>query len=166
MSASVKVKLRGHVKAEEILNFLKQKVDAKAISKVGSLSDRKDKSWYMECGYMFFDCGNLYYYYNSKAGENRHFLHPDDYNYWVEKGLKEIAETETTDLSMCSCKENIDLMKQIVAEFGGWIDDNDCDDEFFYQVMKNPDGTIKPIRYVTMQEVYDRFGEVVIVKDC
>ena len=45
MSASVKVKLRGHVKAEEILNFLKQKVDAKAISKVGSLSDRKDKSW-------------------------------------------------------------------------------------------------------------------------
>lgn len=161
MSAEFKVRLRGHVKPVEILNFIKQKVDTKANSKVCRQSYDTDKNWYVDSGYILFDykgSGGLYYYYNSEGRKG-------NYDYWVEKGLKEMVDTETTCLSMYSCEDNIHLMKQIVAEFGGWIDENDCDEEFFYQVMKNPDGTIKPIRYITMEEVYKKFGEVVIIKE-
>lgn len=161
MSAEVKVRLKGYVKPEEVLNFLQQKGDINPTARVHRQFYETDKSWYIDSGYILFnykDFGDMYYYYSSE-GRN------ENYDYWVEKGLKEMAETETTTLSMYSCKDNINLMRQIAAEFGGWIDENDCDEELFHEIVKSPDGTIKPVRYVTMQEVYEKFGEIVVIKD-
>lgn len=56
-------------------------------------------------------------------------------------------------------------MKKIVTEFGGWLDENDCDDEPYYPVDKNPDGSIKPIIRVTMEEINTKFGDTVLIID-
>ena len=58
------------------------------------------------------------------------------------------------------------IIKELVAYFGGgWIDENDCDDEEYYPIELNNDGSVKPVKYVTMNDIYEKFGCVVIIKD-
>lgn len=55
-------------------------------------------------------------------------------------------------------------MKEIVAHFGGgWVDENDCDDKEYYPIETNPDRSIRPVQYVTMEEIYEKFGSVVVI---
>ena len=56
-------------------------------------------------------------------------------------------------------------MRDLVSQFGGWIDENDCDDEDYYPISKDTDGNITPVILVTMEEIYQKFGGVVIIKD-
>lgn len=57
---------------------------------------------------------------------------------------------------------SVEIAREIVAHFGSdWIDENDCDDKSYYLVETNPDGSIKPVQYVTMEEIYEKFGSVV-----
>ena len=42
---------------------------------------------------------------------------------------------------------------------------NDCDDKLFYPIETNPDGSIKPVQYVTMEDVYEKFGSVVVITE-
>ena len=59
----------------------------------------------------------------------------------------------------------MEIIKEIVAHFGGgWIDENDCDDEDYYPIELNVDGSIKQVQYITMEDVYEKFGSVVIIK--
>ena len=56
------------------------------------------------------------------------------------------------------------LVSCIVAHFGGgWIDENDCDTKEYYPIELNPDGNIKPVQYVTMNDIYEKFGSVVVI---
>ena len=60
----------------------------------------------------------------------------------------------------------MEIAKEIIAHFGGgWIDENDCDDKLFYPIETNPDGSIKPVQYVTMEDVYEKFGSVVVITE-
>lgn len=56
-------------------------------------------------------------------------------------------------------------MRDLVLQFGGWIDENDCDDEDYYPISKDADGNISPVLLVTMEDIYQKFGGVVIIKD-
>lgn len=62
--------------------------------------------------------------------------------------------------------ESVEIIKEIVAHFGGgWVDDNDCDDDPYYPyypVVTNVNGNIKPVRYVTMEEIRKVFGNNVL----
>jgi len=161
MSVEVKVRLRGYVKAEEILNYLVQKIDPKAtmspISKCEKTKENCDLySEFTIFTFMTDKNVSMSYYYTNDNDEN--------YEYWVEKGLKDMVDTANTRLSMYCNNYNINLMKNLVAEFGGWIDEKDSDDEYFYPVEKNSDGSIKPIFYVTMEDIYEKFGGIVIIK--
>jgi hypothetical protein len=60
--------------------------------------------------------------------------------------------------------DSVEIIKDIVTHFGGWIDENDCDDKEFYPILKNEDGNIKPIIYITKEELYEKFGGIVIIK--
>ena len=73
---------------------------------------------------------------------------------------------ETTTISLGRDKNSVDIIKTLVAQFGGgWIDENDCDDNDFYPIEMDADGNIKPVIYVTMEEIYEKFGGVVIIKE-
>jgi hypothetical protein len=60
---------------------------------------------------------------------------------------------------------SVEDMKIIINHFGGYVDENDCDDNDWYYLGANPEGTIPPVIHVTMQQIYDKFGGVVIITD-
>ena len=56
------------------------------------------------------------------------------------------------------------MITNSVKAFGGWIDYDDCDDESYIEFKANIDNPIK-IRHVTRKEIYEKFGEFVIIDD-
>jgi hypothetical protein len=56
-----------------------------------------------------------------------------------------------------------ELMRKIIAPFGGWIDDNDCDGEGFYAFPECSQPDIPKVIRVTRKELNEKFGGVVIV---
>lgn len=142
MSVDTKVNLLGHVTVPTLLDFLK---DHHPVSDVchtehemlpeAIQSDYKkydDEKWYADYGFIFFDMPNgqkkcLFYSYS-----NVNFCNNAGCQYPLE--LKKIIESETTCLSLGYDEAGIQLMKEIVSYFGGWIDENDSDEEGFYFV--------------------------------
>lgn len=172
-------KIKGYIQSEDILNFIRQKYDTCAISDVRNStmyplaqcngkyainphSDSKE-SRYVISGFIYFDYNgeqrSLFYYYDSiNSFEN--------FDYYEELGLADMVKSETTRISCGLWSEGTKIIKEIISHFGGgWIDEDDCDDKPYYPVILNPDGSIKPIKYVTMNEVYEKFGCVVIIRD-
>lgn len=175
MGTDTKGRILGRVSHEEVLNFIKQKYDQNAVSfvkledygaaaKYDFIKDTYDdsghwRSWY---GFITFkydeEVRSLFYSYdNMNSYENL--------KYYSEFGLEEMVKSETTHISFPYNPTSITIIKEIVAHFGGWIDENDCDNIPYYPVIKNEDGTIKPCIVVTMEEIYEKFGGVVVIKD-
>ena len=156
MSKSVNIRLKGHVTSEEILNFVKQKVDPAAVSLVKRLIYRSTGR-FSESGSIVLNSNNepmaMYYFYMSKNLKGN-----DDY--WDAKGMEKMTE-EYTSLNMDSGEKQIKILREIVHQYGGWIDEDDSDD--FEPVVKNQDGTIKPVFHVSMEDIYEKFGGVVII---
>jgi hypothetical protein len=98
----------------------------------------------------------FYYKSNINTYENLEYYKPD--------GLEEMVKLETTALSFGCWGSSVEIMREIVSYFGGWVDENDYDDKPFYELQKSDDGSVKPIRYVTMEEVCEMFGEKVIIR--
>ena len=85
-----------------------------------------------------------------------------DLKYYEYRGLSDMVGVETTYISMTASKKSVEIIKSIIANFGGgWIDENDCDDDDYYYVDGNGNG--KPVKHVTLEEVYEKFGEIVII---
>ena len=71
---------------------------------------------------------------------------------------------ETTYISLSCWGSSVEIVKEIVSHFGGgWVDENDCDDKEYYPVELNSDENIKSVQYVTMEDIYEKFGSVVII---
>lgn len=98
----------------------------------------------------------FYVYNNLNSYEN--------INFYSEHGLKDMVLSETTYISLGFWGSSVEIVKEIVAYFGGgWVDENDCDDKEYYPIEVNTDGSIKPIQYVTMNDIYEKFGSVVVI---
>jgi hypothetical protein len=174
MGVDTKGLLRGRVKHEEVLNFIRQKFDENAKSCVelkdyGSytkhdwIRERYDNTgkWLTWSGFIYFNDGTedwsiFYCYTNNNSYENL--------DYYNDYGLEDMVKSETTYLSMSCLGKSKEIMKTIVSHFGGWIDENDCDSEPYYPIIKNADGSIKPVIRITMEELYKKFGGVVLIK--
>lgn len=172
-------KIKGYARHEDILNFIRQKWDKNAKGKVEksvcnpiSKCDWKFKinehsedvdNWYTICGFISFK------YY----GEDRmlsysysNLNHYENLEYYSKCGLSELVESETTFISLGCWGSSVDIIKEIVAHFGGgWVDDNDCDDEEYYSVNVAVDKSIKPVRYVTMDEIRKVFRDNIMIKE-
>ena len=74
-----------------------------------------------------------------------------------------MVKAETTYISLSCWGNSIEIIKKIASHFGGWMDENDCDDEEYYEV--SPTGEKIEVKMVTMQEIYEKFGEIVIIKE-
>lgn len=173
MGVDTKGLLKGKVDHEEVLNFIKQKYDQNAKSDVKKcdygldakyewIKQRYDDSgrWITWSGFITFndeedDTSIFYCYTNHNSYENL--------DYYSEYGLEDMVKSETTYLSMSRFGNSKETIKAIVSHFGGWIDEDDCDNEPFYPIEKNADGTIKPVIRVTMEEIYEKFGGIVII---
>jgi hypothetical protein len=174
MSVDTKGRLLGKISHEWVLNFIKQKYDKNAESFVkledyGSdkerewIKERYDNSgkWLIWSGFINFndgkdDRGLFYRYTNHNSYESL--------EYYSKRGLEDMVKAETTYISLGCSGNSVDIIKALVTEFGGWIDENDCDDSEYYPIVKNIDGTIKPVFHVTMNDIYEKFGGVVIIE--
>ena len=179
MSVDTHGKIKEFIRHEEILNFIRQKWDNDARDGVEknitcpiSECDWKYKinehsedneNWYSVHGFICFKYNDedrmlFYNYSNLNSYENL--------EYYSKHNLREMVETETTYISLGYWGSSVEIIKEIVAHFGGgWIDENDCDDKEYYPIELNPDGNIKPVQYVTMNDIYEKFGSVVVITE-
>jgi len=159
MSVYSKVRLKGFVTCEEILNFLVQKVDQTAKKSIDTIPCHDYDS--VSGTFYFTKEGkilSIFYYYTSLNLK-------ENYDYWVEKGLKDMVDTHTTELLANVDESSVNVMRMIVEHFGGWIDENDSDGRYYEPVTRNSDGTIKPVFRVTMEDIYEKFGGIVIIEN-
>lgn len=137
MSVKTKVYLLGHVTVPKLLDFLKNynpvsnvyhgenEILPEAVQSVYQKYD--DEKWYTDFGYIFFDIPNsvkrqLFYFYSNIA-----FCNNAERYYPPE--VKKMFESETTYLSLVCDEAEIQIMKEIVSYFGGWINESDSDDD-------------------------------------
>ena len=167
MGVDTNVELIGHVSSESVLNFIKQRIDSNAKCRIRhetwdkKISASEKENYMCDYGYIDFksssgECRGIFYQWSNSID------HGND-TYYKEYGLEELCNTETTYLSMRCDDEAKTILRMIVEEFGGWIDYDDCDDEPYELVVKNPDGSVKPVIHVTLEEVYEKFGCAVII---
>ena len=164
MGVDTKGRLKGYIKPEEIMNLIRQRIDKNVSSDVKFQNYGKiegyEGDWIVESGFIYFkgkDDNRMLSYYHSNQ------IDKSNYDYYCEKGLKEIVETETTSISLECNDEAKGIIKAIVTEFGGWYDENDCDDIEYEPIIKNADGAIKPVFHITMNDIYNKFGGIVII---
>lgn len=168
-------RLKGRVLPEDLLNIIRQIIDPKAVinnSKFNDLGDdsayewieeRYDNSglWLTYSGTISFNDGmddrTMYITYtNHNSYENL------DY-YKRYNGGEEMVKSETTYISTRAGNKSVDIMKEIISIFGGWMEENDGDHPLvFYDIDKGNLG-IKPVIHVTMKDIYEKFGGIVII---
>lgn len=172
-------RIKGFVAHEEILNFIRQKYDKNARSdvkrqKVKNIADvtwkhtmnehsEDNEHWYDISGFIIFKYHEedrmLFYMYSNVN-------HLENEEYYEERNLIDMVLAETTYLSLRCWGSSVEIIKEIVAQFGGgWIDENDCDEETYYPIEVNEDKTIKPVIRVTMAEINEKFGGTVVIVD-
>ena len=172
-------KIKGKIEPEQILDFIMENYDKNsAMSEMSTTKDRvtkrayeetyndiryvygKDKKYYIsKTGIIYNSVDDLFYNYS-----NMGFYNKSDLKYYEELALSDMVKSETTYISMGASKKSVELIKSIIANFGGgWIDENDCDDDDYYYVDGNGNG--KSVKHVTLEEVYEKFGEIVVIDE-
>lgn len=173
MGVEVRGKLKGYISPQEVLNFIQQTIDSNAKSYVRIrdcgiadydwIKERYDTTnkWIITNGYIDFTDKNgesrslFYCYKNVNSYENL--------EYYSKYGLEDMVKSETTDIMLDCHGESVNVIKSIVTEFGGWIDENDCDNEEYCPIEKDSNGNIKQVFHVTMEDIYEKFGGIVII---
>ena len=146
-------RIKGFVSHQDITDFIKEKYDknvedyvVRYVMKPISKCDWKHKinehsedkvNWYNEHGFIYFKYNGektaLFYDYDNVN-------HYENEKYYSELGLADMVESETTHIDFGIVKdteeeENVKILKEIISHFGGgWLDNNDCDDEEPYWV--------------------------------
>jgi hypothetical protein len=176
MSVDTKVRLKGYVEIEAILEFVRNKFDANAdifmksiteydddvvkeFYEKGIIADSYAEKPYIMSGYVVFNYNNskrmMFVSYDSlNFSENLKF--------YKSVGLEDMVNAETTFLNLGYNDDAVKIMTEIVKAYGGWIDYNDSDDEEYVYFEAGAE-VPKKVRHVTMKEVYEKFGEVVII---
>lgn len=171
-------KLLGHVKKEEVINYIYYNWDKDVTSNI-NYYDRndwiekdfikeiydKDKNVYSEFGMIYFKYNSeqrsLFYCYNSyNAYENL--------NFYKKCGLEHMVKSETTYISLSKWGSSVEIIKELVSYFGGYVDESDCDDEEYYYISSIQLDRIKelpPVIYLTQEELNKHFGGIVVIKD-
>lgn len=125
--------------------------------------DPSETAWFNISGYIYLRKDDedsfgrsIFYSYNNIRGE-------EDKLRVAGEG---IVITNFTYLSLGSDDEAKYIMTQLLTQFGGWYEENDCSDDINLTPYKgSPDAGYAPPRFVTLQDVYEKFGEYVIIKD-
>lgn len=148
MGIDTRCKLRGRVTPEQIVRFL----ETKYTDVVNETSTRytdipKDcvcidlddvGRWAITGGFITFtdingDRRMLHYFY-----DNLKFF--DDLATCIKNEEPDeiilMYASKTTSLSLGCWGNSVEILKGICEEFGGWLDENDCDENDFYRIDK------------------------------
>lgn len=125
MSVNARGKIKGEVKFEKILEYIRENFDKKSSGKltVTTMYSNDGSSYesYGIVGYIFKGESRTLYYSYDNAG----YL-PDS---------EEEEEKEVTNLTMKYDKDNVESITRILMHFGGgWLDEDDSDDEDYRPV--------------------------------
>lgn len=171
-------RLLGHVRTEEIINYIYHNWDKDIVNyvKYENLNHWKKENYkwieevygdeiYSEHGFINFNYNgegrSIFYNYNSyNAYENL--------EYYKEYGLENMVKSETTFISLSKWGNSIEIIKELVSYFGGYIDHDDCDDKPYYYIPSTQQDRRKelpPVIYMTQEELNEHFGGIVVIKD-
>lgn len=175
MGCDTNSKLIGHIYPEQIFDFVKNNFDPNATMKsettiYDSIDDLPfveevyDDSglWKTKYGYIYFTYKNenrkiSYFYDNINSYDNL--------DYYTEKNLADMVKAETTYISLGSWGASVEIIKAITSYFGGWLDENDCDDKDPYWIKGSHSVSDKDysIIHVTRDQLNEKFGGVVVI---
>ena len=90
----------------------------------------------------------------------------DDCVFENDKVFKKESNIPFTSISLFCDEQGKDIIKAITSYFGGYMDENDCDDIGYVPIPKSHsqneneanNGVIKPIFYFTIEELQEHFG--------
>ena len=133
MSCDTILRLKGHITAEQIVDYIDghykfiKEENYGSLNKYNWFKEKYDDSneWKITSGFITFNDGdenrNIYYdYQNINSYENL--------EYYNEHNLEDMVKSEITFLRLGCYGNSVEIMKGIAQEFGGWLDENDCDD--------------------------------------
>lgn len=153
IDASTQGKIKGYVKYEELFEFIRNTYDITAICKnyrreiiKTSLSEYNESDYALndhseDNTREYYDCGSICFDYN---GEKRNLFYryhnirlTEDYNN-ADEYEKDAFSCETTYISLGRCGSSEEIIKGILANFGGgWIDDDDKDNKPYHYIEPN-----------------------------
>lgn len=87
----------------------------------------------------------------------------ENLKYYMSVDLEDMVYSEKTYLSLGCGGSSVEIMKKIVEHFGGWFDENDCDDKEYYYIEKQNDSE-QPL-IMTQAELNKHFGKRVVIVD-
>lgn len=176
MGSVTRAKLLGHVKEEEIINYIYHNWDKDVRNgiKYYSYNDWKGKDFikktyeedmYERSGFITFkykgEYRNLFYCYNS-------YNTYENLDYYKEYGLENMVKSETTYISLGYYGDSVEIIKELVSYFGGWFELDDCDNQSYYYIPSTQIDRRKefpPVIYLTQEELNKHFGGIVVIKD-
>lgn len=132
-----RLRLKGRITAEQITDYIDEhykliKNEVKeenygSLNQYGWVKEKYDDSneWKVTSGFITFNDGKenrylFYLYHNVNSYENL--------KYYSQYNLEDMVKSETTELMLGFYDSSVEIMKGIAQEFGGWLDENDCDD--------------------------------------
>ena len=141
-------RIKGYIRHEDIFEYIKNNYDKEAkdsvirkitcpLSKCNweykiNEHSEDNENWYTISGFISFKYNDekrmlFYYYSNINSYENL--------KYYSEYGLEDMVKIETTHVCLGYWGSSVEIVKEIVENFGGgWLDENDCDDKEYYIV--------------------------------
>lgn len=147
MGVDTIVKIPGKIESNKIFDFIKEHFDKNAVNgvqvKVQSqeLLDGLKESDYVilgtevifESGFIHFqykeEQRSLFYFYGNCFGFDAYTFKNN-----LDANTREL-NGDNTSLSLGATGYAVEILTKIAKEFGGYIDENDCDDKWFYKVM-------------------------------
>lgn len=146
MGVDTIVKIPGKIESNKIFDFIKEHFDKNAVSDVQArvqsqeLLDSLKESNYVILGTeVIFESGFIHFQYKEEKRSLFYFYENgfgfDVYTFKnnLDANAREL-NGDNTSLSLGATGYAVEILTKIAKEFGGYIDENDSDDKWFYKV--------------------------------
>jgi hypothetical protein len=157
MGIDTEVMLKGFVSADDITKFLSKKysnvnnnVNKNSYQSICDLRKDYDKFIVKDCSDVCNVISGFITFTDTVTGERRmlHYVYDNiRYTDELQETINKLDVENKTEfignyvmyevkLSIGYCDRSVEIMKEILEEFGGWIDENDCDDVGYKYIEK------------------------------
>lgn len=146
MGIDTKVAIPGKIEPNKIFDFIKEHFDENAISDVeAKVQSQELLDSFVESGNvilgkeLIFESGFIHFRYKEEQ-RSLFFFYANYYGFdaytFKNNLLNNTRELngDNTSLSLGASGYAVEILTQIAKEFGGYIDEDDCDDKWFYKV--------------------------------
>ena len=146
MGVDTIVKIPGKIESNKIFDFIKKNFDENATNDVkikvqsqelvNSLTESNSIILGTE---LIFESGFIHFQYKEEK-RSLFFFYGNYYMpapYAIKKNLDNNTRElngDNTELTLGASGYAVEILTKIAKEFGGYIDENDCDDKWFYKV--------------------------------